>query len=98
MEVSGQLHALTALPPRKEPLALIGWEAGLTPYTDEITGVLISDFDIIDQLLIIYSAFVRYWIEKWEYNGRVHPLAHDSGETYCATFTLNLVDLYNYLG
>jgi hypothetical protein len=28
MEVSGQLHALAALPPGKEPLLPIGWEAG----------------------------------------------------------------------
>jgi len=28
MEVSGQLHAPAALPPEKEPLVLIGYEAG----------------------------------------------------------------------
>jgi hypothetical protein len=31
MEVRGQLHASAALPPRKEPLVPIGWEAGLVP-------------------------------------------------------------------
>jgi hypothetical protein len=32
------------------------------------------DFDVIDQLLIRYSAFVRYCRKKWEYNGTVHQL------------------------
>jgi hypothetical protein len=31
MEVSGQLHAPAALPPGKEPLVPIGWEAGWAP-------------------------------------------------------------------
>jgi hypothetical protein len=33
MEANGQLHALDALPPEKEPLVPIGWEAGWTPKT-----------------------------------------------------------------
>jgi hypothetical protein len=31
VEVSGQLHALATLPPGKEPLVPIGWEAGWLP-------------------------------------------------------------------
>jgi hypothetical protein len=31
LEVSGQLHALPALPPGKEPQVSIGWETGCTP-------------------------------------------------------------------
>jgi hypothetical protein len=31
MEVSGQLHEPAALPPGKEPLVPIGWEAGWAP-------------------------------------------------------------------
>jgi len=31
MEVSGQLHALVALPPGKEPLVSIGQETGWAP-------------------------------------------------------------------
>jgi len=31
MEVSGQLYAPVALPPRKEPLSAIGYEAGWAP-------------------------------------------------------------------
>jgi len=31
MEVSGQLHAQTVLPPNKQPTVPMGQEAGLTP-------------------------------------------------------------------
>jgi hypothetical protein len=31
-------------------------------------------FDVTDQLLIRFSAFVRYWRKKWEYNETVHQL------------------------
>jgi hypothetical protein len=46
------------------------------------------DFDIIDKLRIRYSAFVRYWKKKCEYNDTVQQLqidlekASDSGENY----------------
>jgi hypothetical protein len=33
----------------------------LTTYVDEINGIITVGFDVIDQLLIRYSAFVRYW-------------------------------------
>jgi len=36
----------------------------LTPYVQEFIGVVSVDFDAIDQLLIIYSAFVKYLREK----------------------------------
>ena len=32
----------------------------LTPYAEEIIGIIIVDFDAIGQQLIIYSAFVKY--------------------------------------
>jgi hypothetical protein len=32
----------------------------LIPYAEEIIGAIIVDFDITGQLLIIYSAFVKY--------------------------------------
>jgi hypothetical protein len=32
----------------------------LTPYGDELLGIISVDFDATDQLLIIYSAFVKY--------------------------------------
>jgi hypothetical protein len=31
MEVSGQVHTPAGLPPGKDALVLIGWEAGLAP-------------------------------------------------------------------
>jgi hypothetical protein len=36
----------------------------LSLYIDEITGVISVDFDVTDQLLIRYFAFVRYWRKK----------------------------------
>jgi hypothetical protein len=38
MEVSGQLHALAALPPGKEPSVTIVWEAGLPSEPVEAGG------------------------------------------------------------
>jgi hypothetical protein len=38
MEMSGQLRALAALPPEKEPLVPIGWEAGWTPELDVVVN------------------------------------------------------------
>jgi hypothetical protein len=38
-------------------------------------------FDVTDQLLIRFSAFIRYWRKKWEYNETVHQIfkrAYDS--------------------
>jgi hypothetical protein len=32
------------------------------------------DFDVIDQLLMRFFAFVRYWRRKWEYNEAVRQL------------------------
>jgi hypothetical protein len=45
--------------------------------------VIISvGFDIIDQLLIRLSAFVRYWRKKSEYNKTVHKLFIDFKKAY----------------
>jgi hypothetical protein len=48
----------------------------LTPYIDKITGIINVDFNILGQLLIRYSIFVRYW-RKREYNGTVYQLFMD---------------------
>jgi len=37
----------------------------LTPYAEEIVGIISVDFEVPGQLLIIYSAFVKY-SKKWE--------------------------------
>jgi hypothetical protein len=49
----------------------------LSPYVDEIIAIINADSDVTDQLLIRFSAFVRYWRKKWEYNETVHQLFID---------------------
>jgi len=56
------------------------------------------DFDAADQLLIIYSAFVKYLRKKWEYSEAVHQLFIEFKKAYdsvrrgvCRVFSLNLV-------
>jgi hypothetical protein len=39
-------------------------------------------FDITEQLLIRFSAFVRYWRKKWENNETVHQLFINSKKVY----------------
>jgi hypothetical protein len=51
-------------------------------------------FDITDQLLIRFSAFVRYWRKKWEYNGTVHQLFIDFKK---ANYSVRREVLYNIL-
>jgi len=40
-------------------------------------GIISVDFDVRDQLLIRYFAFVKVLANKWEYNGTVHQLFID---------------------
>jgi hypothetical protein len=43
----------------------------------KLLGIIIVDFDITDELLIRYSAFVRYWIRnvnKWDSTPAVYRL------------------------
>ena len=47
----------------------------------KLLGIINVDFDAIGQLLIIYSAFVKYW-RKWELNEAVHQLFIDFKESY----------------
>jgi len=37
---------------------MLSW---LTPYAEEIIGIITVDFDAKGQLLIMYSAFVKYF-------------------------------------
>jgi len=48
----------------------------------KLLGFINVDFDATDQLLIIYSAFVRYLRKKWEYNKAVHKLFIDFKKAY----------------
>jgi hypothetical protein len=40
----------------------------------KLFGIINVGSDVIDQLLIKFSAFVRYWRKEWEYNETVHQL------------------------
>jgi hypothetical protein len=48
----------------------------------KLFGIISVGFDVTDQLLIKFSAFVRYWRKKWEYNESVHQLFIDFKEAY----------------
>jgi len=54
----------------------------LTPCTEEIIGDHECLFDATNQLLIIYSAYVKYLKKKWEYNEAVHQLFLDFKKAY----------------
>jgi hypothetical protein len=43
----------------------------------KLLGITSAGFNVTDQLLIRFSAFVRYWKKKWEYNETVHQLFID---------------------
>jgi hypothetical protein len=40
------------------------------------------DLDVTGQLLIIYSSFIKYLREKWDYNEAVHQLFIGFKKTY----------------
>jgi hypothetical protein len=48
----------------------------------KLLGVINVGFDVTDQLLIRFFAFVRYWRKKWEYNETVHQLFIDFKKAY----------------
>jgi len=43
----------------------------------KLLGIINVDFDAIGQLLMIYSAFIKYLRKKLEYNKAVHQLFRD---------------------
>jgi hypothetical protein len=43
----------------------------------KLLGIINVGSNIIDQLLIRFSAFGRYWRKKWEYNETVYQLFID---------------------
>jgi len=56
------------------------------------------DFDELVQIVIMYSAFVKYLRKKWECNGAEYKLFRDFKVSYnsvrkrfCVTFCLGLV-------
>jgi hypothetical protein len=48
----------------------------------KLLGIISVDFDATGQLLIIYSAFIKYLSKKWEYNEAVHQLFIDFKKAY----------------
>jgi hypothetical protein len=47
----------------------------------KLLGIISVDFDVTGQLLVVYSAFVKY-LKKWEYNEAVHQLFIDFKKAY----------------
>jgi hypothetical protein len=60
----------------------------------KLLGIANVGFNITDQLLIRFSAFVGYWRKKWEYNETVHQLFIDFTKVYNSD---RWVILYNIL-
>jgi hypothetical protein len=56
-------------------------------------AIMIVDFDIIEQPLIIYSAFVRYWRKRigvqWNSMSAVYGFQKSTCWMFCAAFSLN---------
>jgi hypothetical protein len=48
----------------------------------KLLGFISVGFDVTDQLLIRFFAFVRYWRKKWEYNETVHQQFIDFKKAY----------------
>jgi hypothetical protein len=60
----------------------------------KLLGNIIVGFDITDQLVARFFAFVRYWRKKWEYTETVHQLFIDFKQAYDS---LRREVLYNIL-
>ena len=48
----------------------------------KLLGIISFNFDVPGKLLIIYSAFVKYFREKWEYYEAVHQQFIDFRKAY----------------
>ena len=48
----------------------------------KLLGIINVDSDATGRLLITYSAFVKYFRKKWEYNEAVHQLFIDFKKAY----------------
>jgi hypothetical protein len=48
----------------------------------KLLGIISMGFDVTVQLLIRFSAFVRYWRKKWEYSETIHQLFIDFKKAY----------------
>jgi hypothetical protein len=48
----------------------------------KLSGIINVDFDATVRLLFTYSAFIKYFRKKWEYNDAVHQLFMDFIKAY----------------
>ena len=48
----------------------------------KLLGIINVGLDTAGEVLVIYSAFVRYFRKKWEYNDEVHQLFTDYRKAY----------------
>jgi len=60
--------------------------------------IISVDFDTTGQLLIIYSAFVKYLRKKWEYNETVDQLFTDFKKAYDSVRREVLYSILNEFG
>jgi hypothetical protein len=44
----------------------------LSPCLGDIIGIICIGFDVTDELLVRFSAVVKYWTRNWEYSETVH--------------------------
>jgi len=51
-----------------------------TPYTEKLLGIISVDFDVTDQLLIIYSAFIKYFRNNGHTMGQY--ISHNCKKAY----------------
>ena len=50
----------------------------VTPYAENVLGTISVYFDVPNQLLILYSAFIKYLKKKkWKYSGATRRLVGD---------------------
>jgi hypothetical protein len=64
----------------------------------KLLGIISEGFDITYQLLIRFSAFVRYCRRNWEYNRTVHNLFIDFKKAYDSERREVLYDILRVLG
>jgi hypothetical protein len=48
----------------------------------KLLGTISVDYDVTDQLMMKFSAFVRYWRKTFEYSETVHQLFIDFKKAY----------------
>jgi len=53
----------------------------------KLLGIINVDLEATGQLVIIYSAFIKYLRNKWEYNKALHQLFIDRREVLHNTLT-----------